>query len=134
MSTKTLKYPCEDNASVDDVIDLNGVFPSDGRSTSMSGESKSYRISFHSIDDDELKLLHRDLVTPLPSVRAFEDDNLYRSMVRQRLPLVKPNTRSESVMLFKKINDGTKNIYHPFLFYYYYSFDTDDVTNFYLFR
>ncbi|KAI8886840.1 hypothetical protein K501DRAFT_283599 [Backusella circina FSU 941] len=76
----------------------------------MSGESKSYRISFHSIDDDELKLLHRDLVTPLPSVRAFEDDNLYRNMVRQRLPLVKPNTRSESVMLFKKINNGDEDV------------------------
>lgn len=98
----------DDNASVDDVIDLNQDYSSnDGRSTSQ----QHYRISLHSIDDDELRLFHRDLVTPAPSVCGGDDiDTIKRNMIRNRsvLPsqIQRPVSRGESVMLFKKINNG----------------------------
>lgn len=89
------------------VIDLN----QDGRYTSMSSGSQThksnhYHISLHSIDDDELKLFHRDLVTPAPSV--YDDDLFSRNMVRTRFgpTYPRPASRTESVMLFKKINNG----------------------------
>lgn len=110
----------EDIHSVEDVIDLNQAYD-DGRITSMSGNTNhksnnNYRISLHSIDDDELKRFHRDLVTPAPSV-CFDDDHIQQSMFRSRkyfnqtptasTSYPRPASRAESVMLFKKINNGT---------------------------
>lgn len=99
----------EDTVSVDDVIDLNQdcASSSDGRSTSQH----HYRISLHSIDDDELRLFRRDLVTPAPSVCGGDDvDAIKRNMIRSRFVLPsriqRPVSRGESVMLFKKINNG----------------------------
>ena len=99
-----------EDSYVDDVIDLHGE---DGRLTSFSNtKSNEYRISLHSIGDDELKRFHRDLVTPAPSV-CFDDDYIPYNMVRKRhvIPEAsasypRPVSRSESVMLFKKINNG----------------------------
>lgn len=113
----------EDIHSVEDVIDLNQAYD-DGRITSMSGNSSHksnnnyyHRISLHSIDDDELKRFHRDLVTPAPSV-CFDDDHIQQqSTFRSRkyfnqaptasTSYPRPASRAESVMLFKKINNGT---------------------------
>lgn len=96
MSTST----SEDILSVDDVIDLNHDYYSSH--------------DLNSIDDDELRLVHRDLVTPAPSVYNGEDDIIQKSMFRQRYAPFKvqqrPVSRGESVMLFKKINNG---IYNP---------------------
>ncbi|KAG2232438.1 hypothetical protein INT48_001914, partial [Thamnidium elegans] len=81
----------------------------DGRHTSMSGnqtnKSNHYSISLHSIDDDELRMFHRDLVTPAPSV-CYDDDMISRNMLNQRPIPARPASRTESVMLFKKINNG----------------------------
>ncbi len=122
MSIKTIPHSLatttDDTNSMDDVIDLNQAFnnhSSSGRLTSMSTKLNHYRISLHSIDDDELKRFHRDLVTPAPSVCFEEDDDrLQHYMFRQR-PITtstsypnRPCSRSESVMLFKKINNGNK--------------------------
>lgn len=86
------------------VIDLSR----DGRNTSMSSGSQSYpasqyRICLQSINDDDLKLFHRDLVTPAPSMYDDDDGLFSRNFVR-RFP--RPASRTESVMLFKKINNG----------------------------
>lgn len=121
MSIKSIPHSIsttDDLNSMDDVIDLNQAFNHEhtGRLTSMSPTNKSshYRISLHSIDDDELKRFHRDLVTPAPSV-CFDDDHIPRTMFRQRhhnTPTAsssypnRPVSRCESVMLFKKINNG----------------------------
>lgn len=109
----------EDTVSVDDVIDLNQdcSSSSDGRSTSQH----HYRISLHSIDDDELRLFRRDLVTPAPSVCGGDDvDVIKRNMIRGRFVppsrIQRPVSRGESVMLFKKINNGSA-LYVYFLFY-----------------
>ncbi|CAO3609163.1 unnamed protein product [Mucor fragilis] len=103
----------EDTVSVDDVIDLNQdcASSSDGRSTSQH----HYRISLHSIDDDELRLFRRDLVTPAPSVCGGDDvDAIKRNMIRSRFVLPsriqRPVSRGESVMLFKKINNGDEDV------------------------
>lgn len=105
--------PYDDTVSVDDVIDLNqDCSSSDGRSTSQ----QHYRISLHSIDDDELRLFRRDLVTPAPSVCGGDDtDVIKRSMIRSRFVppsrIQRPVSRGESVMLFKKINNGIVFMY-----------------------
>ncbi|OAD07070.1 hypothetical protein MUCCIDRAFT_160676 [Mucor lusitanicus CBS 277.49] len=103
----------EDTVSVDDVIDLNQdcSSSSDGRSTSQH----HYRISLHSIDDDELRLFRRDLVTPAPSVCGGDDvDVIKRNMIRGRFVppsrIQRPVSRGESVMLFKKINNGDADV------------------------
>ncbi|KAK4509221.1 uncharacterized protein ATC70_007571 [Mucor velutinosus] len=103
----------EDTVSVDDVIDLNQdcSSSSDGRSTSQH----HYRISLHSIDDDELRLFRRDLVTPAPSVCGGDDvDAIKRNMIRSRFVppsrIQRPVSRGESVMLFKKINNGDEDV------------------------
>lgn len=113
----------EDIHSVEDVIDLNQAYD-DGRITSMSGNTNlksnnNYRISLHSIDDDELKRFHRDLVTPAPSV-CFDDDHIQQSMFLSRkyfnqtptasTSYPRPASRAESVMLFKKINNGDEDV------------------------
>ncbi|KAL7314512.1 hypothetical protein PS15m_006074 [Mucor circinelloides] len=104
--------PYDDTVSVDDVIDLNqDCSSSDGRSTSQ----QHYRISLHSIDDDELRLFRRDLVTPAPSVCGGDDtDVIKRSMIRSRFVppsrIQRPVSRGESVMLFKKINNGDEDV------------------------
>jgi hypothetical protein len=114
MSTSLYNNICDDIVSVDDVIDLNQDYLSEG-------SAKEYRISLHSIDDDELRLFHRNLVTPASSVCYSDDDSLllHKSMVRQRfIPpsrVQRPPSRGESVMLFKKINNGNKHRKnHPF--------------------
>lgn len=119
MSIKSLVTTTDDINSMDDVIDLNHSSIS-GRLTSMSTKLNHYRISLHSIDDDELKRFHRDLVTPAPSVcfDEEEDDCLQHYMFRQRPTLLsssignnnRPCSRSESVMLFKKINNGNNKL------------------------
>ncbi|GAN01598.1 hypothetical protein MAM1_0009d01032 [Mucor ambiguus] len=92
----------EDTVSVDDVIDLNQECSSssDGRSTSQH----HYRISLHSIDDDELRLFRRNLVTPAPSVcDGDEVDIIKGNMIRSRFVppsrVQRPVSRGESVML-----------------------------------
>ncbi|KAL9544297.1 hypothetical protein MBANPS3_007703 [Mucor bainieri] len=103
----------DDTVSVDDVIDLNQdcSSSSDGRSTSQ----QHYRISLHSIDDDELRLFRRDLVTPAPSVCGGDEvDTIKRNMIRSRFVppsrIQRPVSRGESVMLFKKINNGDEDV------------------------
>ncbi|KAI8645547.1 hypothetical protein BD408DRAFT_480555 [Parasitella parasitica] len=101
----------EDSVSVDDVIDLNQDYSSnDGRSSSQH----HYRISLHSIDDDELKLFRRDLVTPASSVFGDDTDIIKKNMIRSRFVtpsrIQRPISRGESVMLFKKINDGDEDV------------------------
>jgi hypothetical protein len=95
----------DDTISVDDVIDLN----QDYLGEDILSE-KEYRISLRSIDDDELRQFHRNLVTPAASVCCSDDDNLSKNMVRQRFVppsrVQRPPSRGESVMLFKKINNG----------------------------
>lgn len=108
----SLPHTFDDMVSVDDVIDLNQDYLSEGHSSSVS--AKEYRISLHSIDDDELRLFHRNLVTPAPSVCYSDDDSslLHKNMVRQRFVppsrVQRPPSRDESVMLFKKINNGKR--------------------------
>jgi hypothetical protein len=87
----------QDFASVADVIDLNHDLH-----------------DFNSIDDDELKLFRRNLVTPAATVYSGEDDLIHQSMFRKRslVPRVqqpRPISRGESVMLFKNINNGKNN-------------------------
>lgn len=84
------------------VIDLSRE-----RYTSMSSGVQSYpanqyRISLQSINDDDLELFHRDLVTPTPSV--CDEEDLFSRQYISRFP--RPESRTESVMLFKKINNG----------------------------
>ncbi|KAI9252544.1 hypothetical protein EDC94DRAFT_276948 [Helicostylum pulchrum] len=97
---------CDDFTSVGDVVDW--FANEEGRHTSMSGnqtqKSNHYRISLHSIDDDELRMFQRDLVTPAPSV--CYDDITSRNILNQRPIPARPASRAESVMLFKKINNG----------------------------
>jgi hypothetical protein len=110
----------DDMASIYDVIDLKDI---GGRLTSMSngsgGSSSSkptirtkYHISLSSINDEELKLFHRDLVTPAPSVcGSVVALPFHRNFNNSRSrPFTRPISRSESVMLFKKINNGKGNI------------------------
>lgn len=116
----------DDMASIYDVIDLNRE--DGGRLTSMSSNSSNnnkqpkYRISLHSIDDDELKLFHRDLVTPVASVCGDYSSMPVPSLRhmnynrRQHQQFTRPTSRTESVMLFKKINNGKrKEIFFSFL-------------------
>ncbi|KAI8887540.1 hypothetical protein K501DRAFT_330564 [Backusella circina FSU 941] len=112
-----------------DVIDLEHVFDED-RMTHYSSSStnnnnsnnsnnngfKSHRISLQSVDDDVIKNLHRSLITPLPPrARGYsnkeedEEDIWY-----QRYPN-RPESRTESVMLFKNINNGNEPVTVDFL-------------------
>ncbi|KAI8992383.1 hypothetical protein BDB01DRAFT_778283 [Pilobolus umbonatus] len=95
-----------DTHSVDDVIDLHRVLSNDG---SEDDKCNSYRISLKSIDDNELRLFRRDLVTPAASV-CYDDDIIHRSMFRHNNLPYKPSARSESVMLFKQINEGGADV------------------------
>jgi hypothetical protein len=98
----------------DDVIDLEHAFDED-RLTHYSASSNNYnslkphRISLQSVDDDVIKNLHRSLITPLPPrLRGYsnwqdeaegdDDDIWYHS---------RPESRTESVMLFKNIDNGS---------------------------
>ncbi|KAI7893333.1 uncharacterized protein EV154DRAFT_479343 [Mucor mucedo] len=91
------------------VIDLSRERYSSMSSGVQSYPANQYRISLQSINDDDLELFHRDLVTPTPSVCDEEEDDLFsRNFVRTRFP--RPASRTESVMLFKKINNGDKDV------------------------
>ncbi|KAI9351631.1 hypothetical protein BD770DRAFT_393689 [Pilaira anomala] len=94
-----------DIVSVDDVIDLNYE---DTKSSTSGSQHNNYRISLHSIDDDELRMFHRDLVTPAPSV-CFDHEFDIRQQ-QQRSSFRRPVSRTESVMLFKKINNGDEDV------------------------
>lgn len=98
-----------DIVSVDDVIDLNYE---DTKSSTSGSQHNNYRISLHSIDDEELRMFHRDLVTPAPSV-CFDHELDIRQQQQQRSSsrphTIRPVSRTESVMLFKKINNGMNN-------------------------
>ncbi|CEP14808.1 hypothetical protein [Parasitella parasitica] len=101
----------EDSVSVDDVIDLNQDYSgNDGRSSSQN----HYRISLQSIDDDELRIFRRGLVTPAPSVFGDDTDIIKKNMIRNRFVapsrIQRPVSRGESVMLFKKINNGDEDV------------------------
>ncbi|KAI8381312.1 uncharacterized protein BYT42DRAFT_566080 [Radiomyces spectabilis] len=99
----------------DEIIDLD-AFEQDERCTptpAMDRQPHNYRISFRSIDDDELLRLTRTLITPMPPSVTEEDPSGFHYASRQRQRRYSPETvsstakdRSESVMLFKKINDG----------------------------
>ncbi|KAI9488060.1 hypothetical protein BDB00DRAFT_68752 [Zychaea mexicana] len=122
----------------DDFTDLDSILEQDGRYTpgsnlhynnsnninSSNGNNHGYRISFQSVDDDELHRLMRALVTPVPhrysSGSPCSTENIDWRLKRHddtasqasdssssRNP---NNNRSESVMLFKKINDGDEDV------------------------
>ena len=118
----------------DDFTDLDSIWEQDGRYTPgstttninshnyNSSNNNGYRISFQSVDDEELKRLMRALVTPVPNQHGASpsiDDYRNKQQQRQyyyddtasdsssvRINNDNNNNRSESVTLFKKINDG----------------------------
>ncbi|KAI8146799.1 hypothetical protein BJV82DRAFT_398028 [Fennellomyces sp. T-0311] len=94
----------------EDYADLESILDHDGRFTPASAGRNPYRISFQSVDDDELQRLMRALVTPVP--RHSPDDNWRRQRHDDTTSQTSDSSvrRSESVMLFKKINDGDEDL------------------------
>lgn len=105
-NTMSLIATSEDLASVADVIDLNRDF-------------YIYH-DLNSIADDELKAFRRNLITPAATVcySDDEDDIVLQSMFRNRSnkhlayqkQFQRPVSRGESVLLFKKINNGDDEV------------------------
>lgn len=102
----------------EDYTDLDSILEHDGRFTPGSNHSlrrQGYRISFRSIDDEELQRVMRSLTTPVPSTRQSNhyDDDLqqYKQRPDDAHSLKSGSSRgyhdrSESVMLFRKLNRG----------------------------
>ncbi|KAI9315262.1 hypothetical protein BX666DRAFT_1879104 [Dichotomocladium elegans] len=95
----------------DDFTDLDSILDENGRFTPGSAGSlrrHGYRISFRSVDDDELQRIMRSLVTPVPnSDRHLESGGLLASgSPSPAASRSGPADRSESVMLFRNLNNG----------------------------
>lgn len=127
-------------SSNDDIWDSDSIVDVDGRWTPASAKSMALqrhgcKISFRSVDDEEVQHVVRSLVTPAPSAlscRSEEDVSVnnnksggrhYRRSIMKtdssgddsssqasdssKVRRAKGEMRSESVMLFEKLNRGS---------------------------
>ncbi|KAI9243391.1 hypothetical protein BDA99DRAFT_530481 [Phascolomyces articulosus] len=120
----------------EDYNDLDSILEQDGRYTpnannnnnhQQNNNNNGYRISFQSVDDEELQRFMRALVTPVPNNNHGQSPSIddYRNIINNNKrqyyddtvlshtsdsSSVRNNNRSESVMLFKKINDGDEDV------------------------
>lgn len=111
-----------EDALGEDYADLDSILEHDGRFTPGSNHSlrrQGYRISFRSVDDEELQRVMRSLTTPVPSTMQTnpQDDDLqqYKQRPDDSHSLKSGSSRgyhdrSESVMLFRKLNRGTTRV------------------------